>query len=317
MIILVTALLLGLIAFFFIERNPLPAKAQAQGLFSLYFEMDHVRQDSARIFAELMVAAAHPDRVGAEQPVGARPPVSSRAELSSQLKENQRSVEEALAIIDRNKFSDPEVNRRYAEVRAFYTGLFEFEEMLLAELSAAENDAQRFSHLATTLFEGPGWPALLAGDARLMDTLTSLAALHALDFRPSSYEGLFRERLAQLDTPLISDQVNTIVYPFTVNESTSQQVVLSVSFEIKLVDLGDKIKITLEDPRGRIITLDQLAKDDLSSELNRLSFSSRDESIIAIKLFPDDPLVMPIAGDWKMYVTAPVGCYLVIGMIEL
>jgi hypothetical protein len=300
------------------NEKPVPAKAQAQELFTLYFEMDQVRQDSAQIFAELMVVAKDPQRVGAVEAIGSKPPLSSQEELAGRLEGNQISVQQTLDAINANKFTDPEVNSRYDEVRTFYTTLFEFEDMVLAELSLAENNEERHAHLATTLSEeGTAWPTLLAEDAHLMDTLASLADLHGLEFVPLSYEDLFRERLIELDTPLISDEVNTIVYPFTVNGTATYYVLLNVTFDIPL---SDKIEISLEDPHGRIISSDQLAvytDSDNSVELNHLSYIYRSESVIIVKLFPEDPVVMPTPGDWKLYVTAPVGCNMVIGMIEL
>jgi hypothetical protein len=50
--------------------------------------------------------------------------------------------------------------------------------------------------------------------------------------------------------------------------------------------------------------------------MNNISYIAREESVIIIKLFPNDPTVMPIVGEWKLYVTAPVGSYMVIGMTE-
>lgn len=317
LIVAAAVLLLGSILLFFIVGNPAPAEAQAQELFNLYFEIDQVRQDSAQIFAELIEAATDPERVGAEEGIGSKPALSSQEELSGRLTENQESVEQTLATINANRFTDPEVNRRHDEVRSFYTTLFEFEDMVLAELSNIENNGEQSASLGrmiNTIFEGTDWPALLAKDAQLRDTLTSLAELHELEFTPASYEDLFRERLIELNTPIISDEVNTIVYPFTVDETAVHQVVLSIEFDI---ELSDKIKISLEDPRGRIISSDQLAEYDQSAQMNHLSYIHRDNSSMAIKLFPDDQLVMPITGDWKLYVTAPVGSNVVIGMIQL
>ncbi len=315
-IVVSAGLLLASISLLFIDRYRVPAKAQAQELFTLYFEMDHLRQDSAQLFAELMKVTTDPGRVGAEETIGSNPSLSSQEELSSRLKENQTSVEQTLEIINANKFTDPEVNLRYDAVRAFYTSLFEFEEMVLRELSIFEK-SQDHARLVNNLFEGTTWPALLGQDAQLRDALTSLANLHGLEFAQESYEDLFRERLVELDTPIISDDVNTIVYPFTVSGTATHYVLLNVTFDIPL---SDKIKISIENPHGKIISSDQLAEyTDLnnSAELNHLSYISRSDSVIIVKLFPEDALVTPIPGDWKLYVTAPVGSNMVIGMIEL
>src|SRR4030095_13286790 len=104
------------------------------------FEMDHVRQESAQILTELMLAAKDPSRIGAEETLGSKPPLSSREELGGQLQENQISVKQSLEIINTNKFTDPEVDSRYDNVYTFYTTLFEFENMVLTEISLAEND---------------------------------------------------------------------------------------------------------------------------------------------------------------------------------
>ena len=316
-LVVTAGLLLGLIAFFFANQNQVPAKAQAQELFTLYFEMDNVRRDSAQIFAELLVVAKDPGRVQAVEAIGSKPPLSSHEELSTRLKENQTSVEQTLDTINANKFTDSEVNSRYEEVRSFYTALFEFENMVLAELSLAKNNDERYSHLATALFEGTSWTALLAQDAHLRETLSSLADLHGLEFTPLPYEDTFREHLAELDTPLVSDEVNTIVYPFTVSDPVTVYVLLNVTFDIPL---SEKIDISLEDPSGRIISSNQLAvstDSDNSAELNHLSYIYRSDSVIIVKLFPEDPLVTPTSGDWKLYVTAPIGSNMVIGMIQL
>jgi len=311
-IIVTAGVLLGVIVLFLVVGKPVPAEAQAQQLFELYFEMDQVRQDSAQIFAELLESNKNPERVGAKESIGSKPTLSSQEELVGRLKENQISVEKNLATIDANKFADPEVKRRYDEVRTFYTTLFEFEDMALAELSLAEDNEERQMQLATTLFEGESWPALLAKDAHLLDTLTSLAELHGLEFTPLSYENIFRERLIELRRPIISDEVNTIVYPFTVDETAIHQVVLAIGVDIEETD---KIKISLEDPRGHIISSDQLVEYSQSAQMGHLSYIYRDTYSIAIKLFSDDPSVMPIVGDWKLYVTAPVGSHLMIGVI--
>ena len=312
-IIVVAGLLLASTFLLLFHEKPIPAKAQAEELFKLYFEMDPIRQDSAKIFAELIEVSRNPERVGAVEGIGSKPPLTSHEELTDRLKNNQISVKEMLANIEANKFTDPEVDLRYEEVRAFYNTLFNYEDLVLTELSLAENDAGRLAHLATTLFEGADWPALLAEDTRLREALTSLAELHSLEFTLSSYEDVFRERLIELDTPLVADEVNTIVIPFTVNELAQRQVVLVISFDIPL---SDKMIISLEGPDGRIITQDQLAEDSYESEMNSLSFITRDGDTISVKLFPDDPLVMPIMGDWKLYVTAPVGSNVVFGVTQ-
>lgn len=308
--ILLAAVLLGLTIYLIIDREPVPAKAQAQELFTLYFEMDHVRQESAQIFAELWTVIKEPERVGIEQAIGTKPALTSAEELIRRLEENQISVEETLSQIDENRFTDPEVDSRYDEVRNFYTALFAFEEMTLAAI----NDLERQPGLSTVLLEGTEWPALLEADARLREALTSLAALHGLEFTSIAYDELSRQKLVELDIPLVSDEVNTIVYPFTVHESATHQVVLNITFDIPL---SDKIAISLEDPRGRMITSDQLAPYGHSMEMNQISYVARDGTTILIKLFPNDPLVAPIVGDWKLYVTAPVGSNMVIGMVEL
>jgi hypothetical protein len=202
-------------------------------------------------------------------------------------------------------------------VRTFYTTLIEFEDMVLAELELAENSEERRAHLATTLFEGTDWPALLAEDAQLLDALASLSELHALEFTPFVYEDIFRERLIELNRPIISDEVNTIVYPFSVKGTAEHYVMLNVSFNIPL---SDKIKISFEDPHGRTISSDQFTEytdSDNSAELNYLSYIYRSDSVIIIKFFPSNPSVELIPGDWILYVTAPVGSGMVIGMVEL
>ena len=316
-LVVVTGLLLGVIIWLWYDRNPVPAKVQAQELFTLYFEIDHVRQESAQILAELMILAKDPGRAGAETTVGSKPPLSSRQELTGRLQENRILLEQTLTSINADKFTDPEVGLGYDAVRTFYTTLFEFEDLVLTELSLAENNQERYAHLATTLFEGTAWPALIAADAHLRDRLISLADLYGLEFNSRSYEELARERLIELDTPIISEEVNTIVYPFTVSGTATYYVLLNVAFDIPL---SDKISIFLEDPHGHKISSDQLVPytdSDNSAELNHLSYIYQSESVIIVKLFPEDPAVTPIPGNWKLYVTAPVGCNVVIGMVEL
>jgi len=316
-LVIVTGLLLVLFILLSSEKNSVPAKAQAQELFTLYFEIDHVRQESAEILTELMILAKDLGRTGAESTIGSKPPLTSQAELTENLQENRILVEQTLTTINVDKFTDPEVDLRYDAVRTFYTTLFEFEDMVLKELSLAENKKERYAHLATTLFEGTTWPALLAQDARLIDMLTSLAELHGLEFSPMSYEDISRTRHIELDTPIISDEVNTIVYPFTVSGTATYYVLLNVTFDIPL---SDKIEVSLEDPQGRRISSDQLAvytDSDNSAELNHSSYIYRSKSVVIVKLFPEDPVVTPIPGNWKFYVTAPISCNMVIGMVEL
>lgn len=316
-IIVTAGILLGSIMLFFIFGKPVPAEAQAQELFELYFEMDQVRRESAQIFAELIEVNNNPERVGVDETIGSKPSLSSYEELVDQLEENQMSVEQSMATIDANKFTDPEVKLRYDEVHSFYSTLFEYEDIVLIELLLAENNKQRHAHLATTLFEGTEWSALLGKDAQLLDALASLAELHGLEFTPLSYENIFRERLIELRRPIISDEVNTIVYPFTVKGTAVHYVMLNVSFDIPL---SEKIKISLEDPNGRTISPDQFAEytdSDNSAKVNYLSYIARSDSVIIVKFFPGDPSVELIPGDWKLYVTAPIGSSMVIGMVEL
>ena len=317
LLVIMTGLLLGAVIFLSIYRHTVPTKVQAQELFALYFEIDHVRQESAQILTELMVVAKDPGRVGIDATVGSKPSLSSQEELTDRLQENRVLVEQTLTTINADRFTDPEVKLRYNALRTFYTTLFEFEDTVLAELLLAENNKERYADLATNLFEGIAWPSLLAEDARLRDILTSLADLHDLEFSPISYEDLFRKRFIELDTPIISDEVNTIIYPFTVSGAATYYVLLNVSFDIPL---SDKIEISLEDPHGRSISSDQFVEyteSDNSAELNHLSYISRSDSVIIVKLFPEDAGVMPIPGNWKLYVTVPVGCNVVIGMVEL
>src|SRR5512144_1698952 len=108
--IVVAGVLLGSILLLFFNEKPVPAKAQAEELFKLYFEMDHLRQESAQIFAELLEVDRHSERVGAVQAIGSKPPLASHEELTNRLKENKISAEKMLATIDANKFTDPEVD---------------------------------------------------------------------------------------------------------------------------------------------------------------------------------------------------------------
>jgi len=310
-VIISAILLLGSFALLFVAEKP--AKAQAQELFELYFEMDHVRQDSARIFAELMEVESNPARVGAVEEIGSPPPLSSQEELVLRLEESQISVEQFLAAIDENKFTDPEVDRRYDQVRAFYATLFEFEDLVLAELSTSDNTGDQFAFLVNTIFEGEDWPALLAEDVQLKDTLASLAELHGLEFSPLSYDELFGERLIELRTPIISEELREVHQSFTVREPVVNHVIITVEFDIIL---SEKIKVTLEGPSGNIIALDQLVDGENSQE-GPLSFVWRMDNGMFIKLFPDDPLVMPISGEWIVHITVPVGCQVVIGVSQL
>lgn len=315
--VIMTGLSMGAVIFLSVYRYTVPAKVQAQKLFALYFEIDHVRQESAQILSELMVVARDPGRVGTDAAIGSKPPLSSQEELTDRLQANRVLVEHTLTTINAARFTDPDVKLRYDTLRTFYATLFEFEDTVLTELLLAENNKERYTHLATTLFEGTAWPSLLAEDTHLRDILTSLADLHGLEFSPTSYEDIFRKRFVELDTPIISDEVNTIIYPFTVSGTATYYVLLNVSFDIPL---SDKIEISLEDPHGRSISSDQFVEytdSDNSAELNHLSYISRSDSVIIIKLFPEDAGMMPIPGSWKLYVTAPVGCNMVIGMVEL
>lgn len=312
-VIVIAAILLGSIIFLFIGQEPVPAKAQAQELFALYFEMDDIRQDAARIFAELMIATKDPGRVGPTESIGSKPPVASAEELLLRLRLNQASAEEALSTIDEKRFSDPEVDLRFEAVRTFYTSLFEYEEMALLKLEREPEDP----HLATVLFEGTQWPALLEADTQLRDALLSLATLHGLEFSSPPYDELFRQRLVELDNPIISDEVNTVTYPFTVKGTAYAYVMLNITFD---VPLSDKMQVSIEDPNGYQIPLDQLAvytDSDNSAELSQTSYVYRGQSIIIVKFFPSDPSVTLIPGEWKLYVVGPIGSSMVIGMVEL
>ena len=313
LIIVIAAVLLGFILFIILSREPVPAKDQAEELFTLYFEMDDIRQNSAQIFADLMIATNDPGRVGPGESIGSKPPVASAEELTLRLSLNQSSAEDALSMIDEKRFTDPEVDLRYDAVRTFYRSLFEYEEMALVELGRQPQDP----HLATVLFEGTQWPALLEADTKLRDALLSLAALHGLEFSSLPYGELFRLRLVELDIPFVSEEVNTVTYPFTVKGTAFAYVMLNITFD---VPLSDKMQVSIEDPNGYIIPLDQLAvytDSDNSAELNQTSYVYRGESIIIVKFFPTDPTVTLVPGEWKMYVTGPIGSTMVIGMVEL
>ena len=295
----------------------MPAQAQAQELITLFFEMDDVRQESAQLFAELMVVAKDPGRAQTAETIGSKPSLSPYKELSDQLMENQASLEITMEIINTKKYSDDEVNKRYEDVQSFVTALINFENLAQEELLLAGDDDERFRQLATTLFEGTTWNELLDQDAHLRDTLGSLADLHDLEFASLPYDEIFRERLVELDKPIVSEEVGSITHPFTVSDPVITYVLLNVTFDIPL---SDSMDISLEDPNGDMISSSQLAlytDTDNAAELKHESYIYRSGSVIIVKLFPGDPSVPPVPGDWKLHVTAPKGCGLVIGMIQL
>lgn len=203
----VLALIGFLVVFFMIGE---PAVAQAQELFTLYFDIDYVREESARIFAELLEAKTHPERIGVAEEVGKLPSLSSRENLLSRLIKNREEASRALESIDEKNFSANDVSLRHNEVKIFYSQLAEFEDFVIEELSEIKTQEQ-FSEFIDAVFElRPDWESLLAQDKAVLENLTQLAAAYELEFKAVTYDELFRKRLVELRTPIISDEFGEV-----------------------------------------------------------------------------------------------------------
>src|SRR3990167_4441109 len=97
------------------------ASAQAKELFTLFFEIDTARHQSAEIFAELLELKENPGREHTEQKLGQPPPLSSSAELLDRLRKNQQTVGDSLELITSKSFSDKEISTTHTQVRSFYS----------------------------------------------------------------------------------------------------------------------------------------------------------------------------------------------------
>ncbi len=81
---------------------------------------------------------------------------------------------------------------------------------------------------------------------------------------------------------------------------------------------GKNVEIILIHPDGRQIEIAPVdIQTSIDYELEKKSFQDKSEQSSVFKLFPSDPLVAPLPGEWTMRVTAPVGTHLVFGVLQL
>ena len=341
--------LLGLLVFLFFPRNTI--YAQAEALFFMYFEIDHVRADSAQIFAELLETQRSPERVDTEgQNIGDKSSLANQAELAKRIALNRNEVQTALDRIESEEFSAPEISQNHKLVKEYYQLLFNFEDEVVSQLNTSTND-QDYAVFVSNIFENESyWPAILKKDKEVRDSLQLLANSYKITFNNVSYEDAFKQELVNLDTPKLDNtQLGQAKYEFDIPDGFTQA---NVSVTIGPgADVTDLVYGLRHDDTGKVlnwmikeapregeyptILINELPRSDtgtnitadiLPSEKYPIVNSNRSydaakidygESYLVVTLVPDDPILAPVHGDWTMFVLAPAGLEVVIGATAL
>ncbi len=336
LIVIILAVIVGGGMFFIVKS---PAIAEAKELFTLYLDIDYVREESARIFAELLEAKTHPERIGASEEVGNPPPLSSREALLSRLIKNRKEAGRALESIDEKSFSADDVSSRHKDIEIFYKQLADFEDFAIEELSEIKTQEQ-FSEFINTVFElRPDWENLLIQDKAVLEKLIQLVAAYELEFEAMTYDELFRKRLVELRAPIISDEFGEVKYDFEIAPDTLQHN-LSVSWSVSPVD---QFRFSLKHPDGRIIRFEIIEPSE-EGQVNTIpiSYIPKDGRVVLLpdeeltgslqdvpiqtellvhyggtwvtfNFYPNDPVLAPIEGAWQLIVRAPGGIDIVFG----
>lgn len=349
-IILFLGLFVAAIAFILLSaRNP--ASTQASELVTLYFDIDYVRKQSAEIFAEILEVKAQPERVETIKEIGKPIPLKTREELLGSLETNNISVKSSLDAIATKSFTNQGVIDRHVLTRDFYTFLNTFEKNMLAGLNKVETE-EEFARYIDQIFEyGNDWPTLLTKDTDLRNSLTQLALEYEIAFEAKAYSEIFRERLIELRNPQIKEpeavngqlQLGQATYEFEIPPNIIEETVNASWMGITI----NKMAFGLRHPDGRLFnfmigeppsesTINQIIINNIppgetgpvipsvnyplvdgSKSTNNNSYIGYEDSWLVIKLFPEDPILKPIEGKWKLYVAAPEGIELVFGSISI
>lgn len=309
-----TVIITAIIFSFFFFRKPIDA--QAAELFTLYFDIDPARQESAKIFAEILHNKINPSKVGSEAKVGEKPLAHSTAELVQTLKENRIKVKNALTRADLKAFSNPDVSNLHLGIKKYYQNLGEFEDFVVSGLDGVDTDLE-YKNLIDTVFETSNrWQDILEADKALRKSLFGLAESYNLNFEGDTYAELFQKRLVAMDEPVLSKDFAVIEDSFVIEDPILFQTTLSFSFSNNIVD---KTKIELIHPSGKVINF---ASSDIGTQvkLENEGKSFRNEisnNTVILKLLPQDPEIAPIKGIWRYKVTAPVGSKFTFGVVHL
>lgn len=344
-----TILIAGLVSFLFF--SPKSVQAQVESLVNLYFRVDHVRVDSAKIFAELLESQRSPERVGSgTQELGDKPFLSTRDELLNEISTNRNEVLNAISVVKSEEFSSEEVVKVHSQLEDYYKKLFEFEDKIVEGLTGIQNESD-FAIFIKNIFEDDAnWPAVLENDAKLRGTLKVLAEKNNVEFTDISYEDAFKQKFIQFDTPEIDPtQLGQAKREFNIPEGFIQA---NISISIGPgADVSDLVYGLRHDDTGKVINFmiseapDE--KEDFTVIINKLPQSDTSENITAdiipselyptvdpnrsyneakidygksyllITLYPDDPVLSPVHGDWTIFVLAPAGLEIVIGVTHL
>lgn len=308
--IVITAVIFS---FLFFRR---PADVQASELFTLYFEIDPARQESAKIFAEIMHNKTDPATIGREEKIGETPLTRPTAELTRILKENRVKVKNALVSADSKAFSNSDVASLHSGVKKFYQDLGDFEDFVISGLDKVNNDQEYRDFIDTFLETSHRWQDILDEDRELGESLRDLAVFYEQKFEGESYAELFSRQLAILEEPVLSKDFGVVEDNFVIEDPIESQATLSFSFSNQVVD---KAKIELVHPSGKVINLPP-SDIETQKELIKRSQSFRENisnSSVVIVLSPKDPEISPIKGRWKYRVTAPAGSNLTFGIVHL
>jgi hypothetical protein len=348
-IVSLAVLIVGSIVFLFL--SPKSVQAQVESLVNLYLKVDYVRSDSARIFAELLESQRSPERMGSgTQELGEKPFLATKDELLHKITINRNEVLNAISIIKSEAYSSEEVARVHAQLKDHYQKLFEFEDRVvegLAEIQI-END---FAIFINDVFENStNWPSILDSDAKLRSTLKELAERNNVEFTDISYEDAFRQKLIELDTPKVDPtQFGIAEKQFTIPQGFTQA---NISISIGPgADVSDLVYGLRREETGKVINFmiseAPGEKEDYTIIINKLPQADTKENITAniipselfptvdrnkayheakidygrsylvFTLYPDDPVLYPVHGDWTIFVLAPAGLNIVIGATHI
>jgi len=312
---IVPLFLVSIIAIIFLAVFNKPSQAQASELFTLYFDIDYVRQESAQIFAELFLTKESPDLIEKQEKIGELPSLLKPEVLTNKLKANREKVNEVLLSINEKSFSDTAVRKAHSEVRDYYTFLAAFEVKVISELENVKSEID-MGNVITTVFESEEYlPLLIKKDNMLRNSLVQLAEKYSYNFEPKSYDNMYSERLADLSEPITLNEYGEALYPFSVKETTVIQAVVSVS---SAIPFDKNTKFSFVHPDGRRIAIPFVTpKESVLFEKDNKSYGDKcGETCAVFKLFPQDANVYPIAGNWQFVVLTKIGNNLVFGFTE-
>ena len=322
------------------EKEQLPTPDEESELLSLYLVLNQAREESAKTFAELLMAKKHPERVGVEETIGNPLPLESVNELIAQLENNRAKINSTLSDIEKRSLIDPEMADSYRQAREFFDQLASFEDQATDSLSRVKTK-EEFTQYINFIFETESqFPALIQKDEAFVELLLALVARRDMEIEVQAYDEIFRKRSGELDSPIVGEQTGQVKYEFTIPEYITQEnVVVSwagvpienlvfglehpdgrrINFKVAPVaegEYGTDVPINALPTDGSVVLIpsEEYPAGVLAPNVSQMYY---EKELLSMNIYPDDPILAPVDGDWTLYVTAPSGLQLFIGAFYL